>query len=275
MWNRDKEIMSSYDCILPIDWNKFRNKLVPLWLDVLKGNFTWQHFLELTSTQIDSEIFQEADSLTAPTGYLDEIGWKEEIHVFHASGLRTSLLHRNYIGGDRGFWAEQYFYSATKQFAGANLAGADPYKHSPYDGYYSSLHCKPFIQVAGTKNGYRFMEGLFDIEWNEPLHVYKHHAKLGVDHTLISLLTSLFLSERSVPGINVLQVESAWPAFDDPILQGYLTPKETECLAQLIERLQSFESVQKDDLFPLFKDRVTRAAEKQLGLLTLQASLFL
>jgi hypothetical protein len=248
---------------------------VPIWLDVLQGNLTPQHFLETISIQIDNDVFVKIDTLAAPQGYLMDIGWKEGCSSFSASGMRASLMHRNYISGDHGFCAGQYFHAAVKQYASGVLSGDDPYERSPYDGFYSHLNDCAYVQVAGTKNIFHFIEGMFDIEWDQSLYLYKHKAKAIVDDAVTSSLLSLVLGQRSIPGMNILPTEPAWPGYDDSILQGYLNPDETEVLARHMEYLMAFEASQNDDVFPIFKDRVTRAADEGFGLVTLKGGLLL
>ncbi|MBO6941051.1 MAG: hypothetical protein JJ863_39110, partial [Deltaproteobacteria bacterium] len=101
------------------------------------------------------------------------------------------------------------------------------------DGFYGRLHSSPAVAVAGTKNGFR-LEGLERIYIRERS-LYRcrwTHPVAGSE-----LLDHLLHGLRGVPGLRVLAEAPAWPAFDDPMVMGYLTAAEVRELDRVARTL--------------------------------------
>jgi hypothetical protein len=130
--------------------------------------------------------------------------------------------------------------------------------------------------VAGTKNGFHFLEAFFSVS-DEPVAgdvpellgpVYRYDRKTAGDRRLEDLLECLFLGFRTFPGVGVLSAAGAWPALDDYWIAGYLVPDEVKELASLVGQIAgSVDALESGcELFPLFDDRVRRAAADGRGL---------
>jgi hypothetical protein len=167
-----------------------------------------------------------------------------------------------------------------------NLAGEDPFENyslhrSIYNEgffrYYGTPHRRPHRQVAGTKRRYYFLLHLFTATWQQARSVYDYAALPFVDATLRDLLEALFLSTRAFPGTPVLDRDATWPGFDDTWLPGLLAPDEVQRLVPYLDDIARLDAAlpldDQDVLFPLFADRVRRAADQGLGLVTLHAGL--
>ena len=89
-------------------------------------------------------------------------------------------------------------------------------------GFYGHLHSRPSVAVAATKNGFRLDH--LDRAWVQELGLYRCWWRQPVAGS--ELLDHLLHGLRGVPGLRVLAEAPAWPAFDDPMLLGYLTAAE-------------------------------------------------
>lgn len=211
-----------------------------------------------------------------PEGYLDDIGWSGLPVAFPANNLRQSLLHQA-VAKAVGFEATVLLCSAIRCWVSAELPGNDPFANDPYDGFYSRLNDRPAVQVAGTKNGYHFLKGLFTVIHDSEQMLYRYHRREKTGDKLAELLEALFLATRAFPGITVLPENNSWPAYDDLGIQGYLMPSEVSNLVTYLDFIAESgeeDDSDDDDLFPLFADRVRRAAKSGYGLITLHDGLF-
>ncbi|MBL0218934.1 MAG: hypothetical protein IPQ07_34325 [Myxococcales bacterium] len=211
---------------------------------------------------------------TSPPGYLQEIGWTPGAPFAEADRLRASALHSEL---DRSGLAAVHTFvvcHAIRFSTSVDLAGDDPFED---DGYYARLHDAPYCQVAGTKNRFHFLDALFTTTWRPERRVYDYAARPVVAPPLRDLLDALFLSTRTFPGIQVLDRNATWPGYDDTWFQGLLAPQEVGRLASCLDEIAQLEAARdtddQDELFPLFADRVRRAAAEGLALVTLHNGL--
>jgi hypothetical protein len=290
--------MSSYHAVVPVSWSRLTEVVVPAWVETLAGRRTLASFAKEfapTRAQYLIEVWQEVERMARwPAGwkltasYLEDIGWVPGAPFIAADCLRASAMHGEL---DRFAIAEagtSALCHAILCSASVDLAGDDRFAnysiahHAYYDAkffrYYARLHESPRYQVAGTKNAYRFLANLFTVTWQQQeRRQYDYTARPFVDPTLRALLDALFLSTRSFPGLEVLDRNGTWPGSDDMRLQGLLSPAEVRQLPRYLDDIVGLDAArdldEQDQLLPLFADRVRRAADQGLALVTVHAGL--
>lgn len=131
------------------------------------------------------------------------------------------------------------------------------------DSFYGRLGDRPRVLVAGAKNGFA-LRGL-ERTWRPEMQLYQcdwREPTPGSD-----ALDLLLHGHRGIPGLPVLEESPAWPAFDGPMVLGYLLPEE-------VGRLDAVAGEFGDDPHARSLRRmITRAAAAQLCLATLQSGM--
>lgn len=265
--------MSSYDCVLPISWPVLHDEIVPAWCQVLEGQRSCLSFCEEFRIEHDPFIgIDEYDWSAIPRGYLIDVGWSRSLEIFMADQLRESTAHARLVSLGIAEVGIDILMAVCKKRAGVDLGKPDPFARSHYGKFYGRLEHPRRLQVAGTKSRYHFLEGMFTLT-DEP-ELYRYTNARTVPEELVHLLGALFLALRALPGILVLPRGWCWPAYDDDRMQGYLTPSEVQQLVPYLDLIPAYYAHNpKDDLFPLFADRVRRAAAQELGLITFHSGL--
>lgn len=276
--------MSSYDAVVPVSWSRLTTVVVPAWVETLQGRRSLVSFAqefapnetELVTAMVNG-VARSSPSQAGwqlPPNYLEDIGWTPGTPFTTADRLRASASHREL---DQRVLAEVHTFAvchAIRFSASVELVGDDPFEE---DGYYARLHQAPYCQVVGTKSRYRFLDALFTTTWRPERRVYDYVARPFVDPEHRDLLAQLFLSIRTIPGIQILDRNDAWPAHDDTWLQGLLAPPEVQRLTVFLDEMAQVQIARAADVqdgeFPMFADRVRRAAAQELGLVTLHNAL--
>lgn len=267
--------------------------VIPAWVDTLLGRRTIASFAdELTPDDDDKElvlgIAEEIERKSQwpvrpelAARYLEEIGWQPGMPFVAADRLRASPAHRALHAAVVAELGTQAVTRALRSSASVDLAGDDPFAsyslpgHAYYDAaffqFYGRLHSPPRCQVAGSKNSYHFLRLLFSLTYQADRGVYDCEALPSVAPELRELIESLFFSTRTVPCVWVTDRNATWPGGNDPRLQGVLSPREVQQLVPYLDQLEELdrELAQRYELLPLFADRVRRAAEQGLALVTL------
>jgi len=271
--------MGSYDCVIPISWPLLKGEVLPAWSEVLKGQRTCVSFCNEFIHGHDDRLIaiswcDEVKGMRLPSNYLESIGWSSEIDILSADRLRDSSVHRSVQQAIQG-WGDYALCQAIQSSASVELSGIDPFVEDRHISYYGSLCDLPKVQVAGTKNGFQFLEVFFTRVYHRyPNPFYTFINKGRINDEVVELLGALFLSLRSFPGCTVTEEAWSWPAYDDCRIQGYLSPDEVPLLVRhLVEIASLHPEVYEDELFPLLQNRVQRAAEEGLGLVTMVDSL--
>jgi hypothetical protein len=266
--------MSSYSCVLPIEWGHFWREVMVSWLDLLSGCTTPLDFYTKHVPLGDESVEYVCLDISyrAPSNYLalftdgHQRGWE-------TTPISGSLAYREFAKSVDLFSTAILLEAAVKQSCSVELPGPDPFANEPHGGFYSRLTDKPHIQVAGTKNCYHFLRGIFTFDWHPSDHLYRLIPKNGMSHSVLALIESLFLGTPALPGIWLPSQIPSWPGFDDLTFAGYLAPNEVQALSEIIEDFNTVADEEDDDLFPLLVDRVQRAAGSELGLITLHGGL--
>ncbi|HZS05794.1 MAG TPA: hypothetical protein VFD58_13225 [Blastocatellia bacterium] len=224
------------------------------------------------------ELGWTATNLVAPEGYFDEIGWALERKMLDARQISQSQLHKEFFSKSDAFLGVDLLFDAIRHSAGEELPGEDPFEKQPWNGFYSRSHYEPFIQVAGTKSRFHWINELFEEtgwhqKYDESQSYYSFRSNGAADDSLLALISKLFLAERTLPGVWMFGPPLSWPACDDIALQGYLAPGEVKELADRIDHLEFLVRQQDDELFPLFADRVRRSVASGQGLVTMHGAL--
>lgn len=284
--------MGAYHAVVPVSWSRLIEVVVPAWVDTLLGRRTMASFAQALAPHVPGQIsrsWREVDLASRlPAGwqaarYLQDIGWTARTPFVAADQLRASALHGELERSGVAEDGAEALCEAIASSASVDLAGADPFAdHSlPHSEYYDAdhfrwyarLHDAPRCQVAGTKNRYHFLEDLFTATWHDKRWVYDYAARPFVDSALRELIEALFLSTRAFPGTWILDRNSTWPACNDRRIQGLLTPGEVRRLVPYLDEIARLEAAleldDRNELFPLFADRVRRAADQGLALVTL------
>jgi hypothetical protein len=266
--------MSCYCCVLPIEWDHFWQGVMASWLGLLSGETTPLDFYT-KHVQLGDESVEYVCldiSYRAPSDYLalftdgHRRGWE-------TAPIIESPAYQGFAKSIDLFSTAILLEAAVKQSCSVELPGPDRWANQPHGGFYSRLMDKPHIQVAGTKNCYHFLQGIFTFDWHPSDHIYRLVPKNGMSQSVLAPLESLFLGTRALPGVWLPPQIPSWPGFDDLTFSGYLAPDEVRVLSEIIEDFNSVANEEDDDLFPLLVDRVQRAAESELGLITLHAGL--
>lgn len=272
--------MSQYGCVVPVDWTAVCFTVLPRWLEVLDGQRPAEDF----ASHFGLEHRFERQQVRFPPDYVGDIGWSQAHLPLDTSRVRMSKAHRfaHTLGCTEA--GTDLLGEAIVLHASVNVGGRDVFASQPWDGYYSRLNRPPHVQVAGTKNRFHFLEAFFDVS-EEPVTgevpeltrpVYRYHRKSADDRRTEELLELLFLGFRTFPGVEVLSAAPAWPAYDDPWIAGYLVPEEARELASLLGQIGGSVDIRENgfELFPLFDDRVRRAAAGGSGLIAFHGFLF-
>lgn len=262
--------MSSYEAVVPVSWSRLTEVILPAWTDVLAHRRTMASFSDefapgYREKRCRNEPFS---SWTVPVAYLADVQWMSGMHFLPADNLRRSALH----AAIEPRWLPEETMSLVGRaiiMSASELAGSDAFDDTDHHRFYGRLHAPPHTQVAGTKNKYFFLDAFFVVTWNPERRFYAYTPRSFVDGELIALWQALFLSTRTLPGLVVWADHGTWPASDDQSVQGILTPKEVQQLAAHLDRIDPRGLAGRDDLYPLFLDRVRRSAEQGKGLITL------
>lgn len=286
------QLMSSYDAIVPISWSRLTVNVLPAWTSLIDQRITADAFArdlgiraEPPAGDWDWETDWAAEWHIArqniPAGYLADLDWSPNMPFAPADSVRRSRLHTTYEATPGGHVdvGSHLLWAAVRAAACVDLTGSDGFDET--ESFYGRMHSTPHFQVAGSKNGYPFIEAVFSKTWVPDLHIYRYAALPSADPALVALIQGLCLATRAFPGIRVLREGNAWPGYDDLWIQGILTPCEVQELASKLEELcrlvsernATLEAGWHDTLFPLFADRVTRSADHGLALLTVQSGL--
>ena len=259
--------MSSYSCVVPVDWHLLWEDVIPAWLSLLAGSITPSEFYAryLPAGDMYGDLLE--DDYAAPARYLSL--FPAPLHPpYSRAKLHEDAEYPKYCEAPDSI--AYLLEEAIKQSAAVNLTGDDPYAGD----YYASTDARfTARQVAGTKNRYAFLETAFEVNWcPETSHYSYSRRKDGTSAQLQELFESLFLYQRVIPGVWSPSESPIWPGYDDLSFAGYLSPGEVARLWDEMSRWESHTAVE-DELFPLFTDRVKRAAESDYGLLTIHAGL--
>lgn len=257
--------MSSYSCVVPVNWNVLWEQVLPAWLSVLSGSLAASEFYARYVPGGDefggfleenySASFEDLSQFTAPLQppYLRA--------NLHDSGKCSTFLQPDF---------PYLLEAAIKQTAAVNLPGSDPFAGN----YFASFDTPSGrMQVAGTKNSYSFLESAFEENWKprDSLYTYSRRQN-GGSVQLQELLEALFLYQCVIPGTWFPSQSPAWPGYDDLSFAGYLSPTQVKSLKDQLA-IWEVPSLVHDDEFLLFSDRVKRSAESNCGLLTIHAGL--
>jgi hypothetical protein len=162
--------MSSYDCVLPVDWTQLTQVILPEWTRVLRSTVTIEGFclafcpeeLPYFNTGLpDYDARNEQEWASIPREYLSEIGWSASQPIFSADTLRTSVIHQSCIQPGIAWDAMYTLCKAILNHAGVLLPGPDRFTDTPLHRNYGRLSAPPFLQIAGTKNGHSFLNTLY------------------------------------------------------------------------------------------------------------------
>lgn len=259
--------MSSYSCVVPVNWKLLWEEVIPSWLSLLSNTATPAEFYARYVPAGDMYGDLLEDHYFAPAKYLRL--FDTPLHPpYCRAKLHETADCREYCQAPDSI--SYLLEVAIKQSASVNLIGDDPYTGS----YFASTDGGSVkIQVAGTKNQYSFLEAAFEVNWNAETKHYEYSRRSkGTSAQLQELFESLFLFQRVIPGTWFPSESPIWPGYDDLSFAGYLSPIEVECLWTEMMHWEGCSTVEYD-LYPLFVDRVKRAATSGLGLLTIHAGL--
>lgn len=274
--------MSHYDCVLPVDFERLSLEVMPAWLDFIAGEreprvfanefAPWQVGVGDLEDYWPEDPWQEAFDL--PPAYIEWFRnhemtqWKTDAIRADLSGLLTDK--------SLPWCADDLLMLAIKQSSAIELPGFNQFEPSGIEPFtwmrfYGRLHDPPFVQVVGTKNRFHFLEELYVFKWENPQPFYSCVRKEVVSAETYGLLERLFLSVRAFPGANLNAKPLTWNCGDDGSLMGFLTPDETQNLAERIPELDAVLThlKYKPFAFALFTDRLERAARCGAGLVTL------
>jgi hypothetical protein len=255
---------------------------MPAWCALIQHRNTRCQFTEQHIARQDEVLAQwvtEFDRQYAeiPVTYLQEIGWNSKVEILSADLVRESKTHKCLAGKGIIDTTTALFSAAIKQSASVRLSGEDPFADDRLFSYYGCVDNG--VQVAGTKNQFYFLESVFTVKWLGAEHQwksseYQFQEKGTVSQEISELLRCLFLAKRTFPAIHTCEAGNRWPGTDDKTIQGYLTPEEVNRLSEILPGISSLKAARDDELFPLFSNRVQRAASQRFGLVTLFAGLF-
>lgn len=259
--------MSSYSCVIPVNWTLLWEDVIPAWLSLLAGSLTPEEFYARYVPAGDEYGDLLEDDFVAPAKYLAR--FPTPLHPPYASAkLREFAECFEYRSVPDA--ASYLLEAAIKQSAAVNLLGDDPYAGN----YYANTDDRSGKkQVAGTKNLYSFLGAAFEVKWCPETRQYSYSRKEGTRARLQELFESLFLYQQVIPGVWFPSESPIWPGYDDLSFAGYLSPSQ---VVQLNEELGRWEcDIVEDEyeLYSLFANRVRRAAESGYGLLTIHEGL--
>ncbi len=261
--------MSSYDCVIPVSWQRLHDVVLAQWYLVLEGKREGKSYVEEFAPDY-LEMFRGYDekwNLKAPQEYLQSLDWPLKSQEVDVDVLRKSLPHIR--DTEIETHSRSILTEAISRRAAEDLPGHDAFTDEKF---YGRSHTSPEVQVVGFKSRFRSLEKFFLFEWISGESVYKISPRATFDTEFTSLLSDLFFATRSFVGIYLLHESSTWPASDDVLIQGYLAPNE---VVRLSSYLHLFEQ-ETDDTYHitnLFVDRIRRAADNGLGVVTLHQGL--
>ena len=261
--------MSSYDCVIPVSWQRLHDVVLAQWYLVLEGKREGKSYVEEFAPDY-LEMFRGYDekwNLKAPQEYLQSLDWPLKSQEVDVDVLRKSLPHLR--DTEIETHSSSILTEAISRHAGEELPDHDTFADEKF---YGRSNTFPKVQVAGFKSRFRALEKFFLFDYTREKYAYKVSPRAGFDAEFVSLLSDLFFATRSFVGIYLLHESSTWPASDDVSIQGYLAPHE---VVRLSSYLHFFEQ-QTDDtqyLANLFVDRIRRAADNGLGVVTLHEGL--
>ena len=265
--------MSSYSCVVPVDWHMVDSVILPAWTALFHGTLTRDGFIADFLSNISQASFTHWTEpwTSLPPAYLADIGWNDHRHHLDANRLRRSPLHAQ-LGSISG-QASAMMITALKYRASAPL----PLPAATDDQYYGRLHDHPTISVAGFKNTFTPLDRLYHATYEPGSHwnSYAYRRRDDAPPVVCALLERLMLACRSFPGMVVLNDGQRWPGCNGELLQGYLMPLEVAMLARHLERIvpEAYSERWPSAHSALFADRVARAAEFGYGLVTLHDAL--
>jgi hypothetical protein len=278
--------MSCYPAVVPVSWQALHGLVLAEWCAVLDRRQPLAAFL----SRFSIETWEPGEGWNeCPGGYLAEIGWSQaaaESGVLEAKVLRRSPLHARLEKLGCADDGTMFLSEAIVKYCSTDLRGPDPVATIGSHGdYYSRRHSEPRVQVAGTKNRFHFLENFYAENeaqlsataersfrgWLVRYRSLRRNARLEL------FLARLFLGLRALPGVSTTPEDFSWLGSDDELIAGYLTPAELHDLADELRKvpgdLFKERSFDEAELWPLFSDRVTRAAAQGLGLVTLRNGL--
>lgn len=259
--------MSSYSCVVPLDWQALWERVLPAWLALRAGTMPAGEFYAKYVPAGDPYGDLLTDDFSAPVDHLSLFNAPLQPPYLRID-VRDSSQRTGFLKvADSGVYL---LAAAITQTAVVNLPGNDPFEDDMFGSLRDPSGRK---QVAGTKNLYAFLEAAFNVRWQPQQASYIAYSRSEKSPLrLQELLEALFLYERVLPGCWLADQSPTWPAFDDLSFAGYLSPIEVMALE---EQLTSWEGdcLVEDPLFSIFVDRVHRAAMHELGLLTVHAGL--
>lgn len=264
--------MSSYSCVVPVEWERLWGDLVPAWLSLLAG--------EIEPAQFRARYL--------PAGVQPE-GLIDPHERYHASPEYLALFARHALsppytaqdvraGLGRGDSAQQrlpnndeyLLLDAISQSVVVDLPGEDRFAGTAFSIWEEHWGSR---QVAGTKNFFHFLRCAYELTWERERQYYACARRPdAASPRLFELFEALLLFQRVLPGAIVARCPPSWPAHDSLRLGGYLDPDEVRQLAAELDAWNAPEAVQ-DEWFWMFVDRVRRSAEADCGLLTLHAAM--
>ncbi|QQP96952.1 hypothetical protein [Lysobacter enzymogenes] len=262
--------MSSYNCVMPVDWRRLWGELVPAWLELLAGRIGSMAFRAryLPHGSEYPEPIDPQESYGVPARYLALFAQRPLSPPYVSEELRASW------GREPMRWqlpaevSEFLLLDAIRQSAAVDLPGEDRYAS---DIHAVSTYHGGRKQVAGVKNLFPFVRSAYELDWQREKTLYECVRRPGAGRErLFELLEDLLLYRRTLPGDHIALQSPSWPAHDYLSYAGYLAPAE---VAELDLELQGWQSADNEgDLsLALFADRVGRSADAGYGLLTIHA----
>jgi hypothetical protein len=259
--------MSSYSSVVPVDWIRLWNDVLPAWLSVLSGSMDPSLFYAKYVPEGDPYGDLLDERYIAPPDYLSLFGKPlsppYSRHALHDSGKCADFLATADLS------ASPYLLTAAiEQTAAVKLSEDDPHASN----FFASIRTPSDLkQAAGTKNLYAFLEAAFDVRWNAPKHHFNYSRRQdsGSSAQLHELLEALFLYQCGLPGAWFPLESPTWPGYDDLSFAGYLSPIQVE---HLRDELAAWDAApHANPLFALFLERVQRSSDSGLGLITIHA----
>lgn len=267
--------MGNEQHIVPISWQAVKEVIFPALADLLNKQPADPAFVERWRESLPAERAANiADDPFAtwrdriPPGYLADIRWSPLLDVLPAEVLRRSPAHRQ-LGENGGTWPVTDVLRQLLIFiAGVQLPGESRYD----DTYWGRILERPELHVAGAKWSWRFLEALYETSYvpYDPARgtgtYYIYQRRGVVSDELYALLDALFLSTRAFPGMALAEAHT-WHLAG--LVPGYLLPREVRTLADHLPALASLPRVADSGEFKLFADRVERAAQGWIALVTM------
>lgn len=269
--------MSHYDCVLPVDFERLQDVVLPAWIEFIAGERAPRDFAdEFVPWQVgvaDSEYWPE-DSWLEPFDLApDYIDWfrARSVTEWNAEAMRREVGPS--MTSDSLPWcADDLLTLAIKQSCAVEIPGESAF---PELEFYNRLHEPPRVQVAGTKNRFWFLEELYDWDWKQCEWLYLVRRKGVIEESAYDLLEKLFFNIRIFPGTEPMKKSLVWKASDESQIPGFLTREETRELAYALPQLNAaiVNTQDKSWKFEQFADVLLRSARCDAGLVTLFSGL--